>query len=88
MSINIKTSSFINFKLFKQEETLNLDESVQKLFAGISNLCIVYFLHRGAGDENKSEAEKNKVVSIMAPHRMGEYSPLSRAHIQAHKITF
>ena len=51
-------------------------------------LCIVYFLHREAGDENKSEAEKNKVVSIMDPHRMGEYSPLSRAHIQAYaKIT-
>ena len=52
-----------------------------KLFAGY--LCIVYFLHREAGDENKSEAEKNKVVSIMGPHRMGEYSPL-REHIQAH----
>ena len=51
-------------------------------------LCIVYFLHREAGDENKSEAEKNKVVSIMDPYRMGEYSPLSRAHIQAYaKIT-
>ena len=50
-------------------------------------LCIVYFLHGEAGDENKSKAEKNKVVSIMAPHRMGEYSPEQATYSGAHKIT-
>ena len=45
----------------------------------------------GGGDENKSEAEKNKVVSIMAEqHRMGEYSTLSSRRIfrHQHEITF
>ena len=50
-------------------------------------LCIVYFLHGEAGDENKSKAEKNKVVSIMAPHRMGDISPEQATYSGAYKIT-